>query len=216
MPKKRKKKSILAPILWIVIGILFAGYFFYNRFDIKKIIPQLKDKKIVKVSPEPKTFQEKSKTSISSSEKVTNVQEKLYIKVKLYLAELHDEYVSLKPIEKEIPRSETPLKDTLEALINFRDENYLNLIPVNTKIRRMWRKGNFVYIDFSRDFTYNSYGVAGYNIQIYQVVYTATQFQGIEGVYFYVEGNQLKYLGGEGFIIENPVKPYTSPPRFSL
>jgi spore germination protein GerM len=211
MPKKRKK-SKLAPILWIVLGLLLAFYFFYNKFDFKKYLSKFSsNQKENKSFSLPSILSSKSSESSFSSEAKTS-----YIKVVLYLGVMGEKYVSLVPVEKEILKSNTPLKDTLENLIAFRDEKYLNLIPINTKIRNIWIKDNFAHIDFSDEFNYNSYGVSGYNIQIYQVVYTACQFKNIKGVYFYVEGKPLKYLGGEGFIIQNPVKPYTSLPKFSF
>ncbi len=215
MAKRKRRKSKLVPILWIVTLVLFGLYFIYNNFDLKKFLSQNQEQK--NPSKTLKTFSsiisatEVNKTSSSQISFSTS-----NIKIKLYVGKMYDKYISLVPIEKDIPKSSTPLKDTIKALIDFRDESYLNLIPLNTKINKVWIKDNFVHIDFSDEFNYNSYGVAGYNIQVYQVVYTATQFENLKGVYFYINGKPIKYLGGEGFLINNPVKPYTSLPKFSF
>jgi spore germination protein GerM len=72
------------------------------------------------------------------------------------------------------------------------------------------------YIDFSEDFGFNSYGLIGYQIQVYQVVYTAAQFATVDAVYFYMEGEPLEYLGGEGYLLHNPVYPFSYLPEYSL
>ncbi|MCX7820844.1 MAG: GerMN domain-containing protein [Brevinematales bacterium] len=217
MAKRKRKKSKLVPILWIITLILFGLYFIYNNFNLKKFLPGQNGQKTSNHSKSTKTlsssfpFLEASKSSSSLSSYQASI-----VKVKLYVGKMSEKFVSLVPIEKEIQKSQTPLKDTINALIDFRDENYLNLIPLNTKINKIWIKDNFVHIDLSEEFNYNSFGVAGYNIQIYQIVYTATQFENLKGVYFYINGKMIKYLGGEGFLINNPVKPYTSLPKFSF
>ncbi|MEJ5284721.1 MAG: GerMN domain-containing protein [Brevinematia bacterium] len=218
MAKRKRKKSKLVPILWIITLILFGLYFLYNNFDIKKLFPQKGQKSSISNNSSKTFFSmpviETHKSSASTSSQKSSSTSSM--KVKLYVGKMSDKFISLVPVEKDIPRSATPLKDTLKALIEYRDENYLNLIPLNTKINNVWIKDSFVYVDFSEEFNYNSYGVAGYNIQVYQIVYTATQFENLKGVYFYINGKPIKYLGGEGFLINNPVKPYTSLPKFSF
>lgn len=216
MAKRKRKKSKLVPILWIITLILFGLYFLYTNFDVKKFFSQKGQKSSVSNNSSKNLFSipviETHKSSISSQKSSSTAS----MKVKLYVGKMSDKFISLVPVEKDIPKSSTPLKDTIKALIEYRDENYLNLIPLNTRINNVWIKDSFVYIDFSEEFNYNSYGVAGYNIQVYQIVYTATQFENLKGVYFYINGKPIKYLGGEGFLINNPVKPYTSLPKFSF
>ncbi len=219
MAKRKRKKSKLVPILWLVIFVLGAYILYLNKGNIKSFIENQKNDNIIKKSSSSSSTSVKVKISSSSSESAKSEsakKENSTLKVKLYVAKMGDKFISLVPFEIEINKTATPLKDTLKALIDFRNENYLNLIPLNTKVNNVWIKNSYVYIDFSEEFEYNSYGAKGYNIQIYQVVYTATQFENIKGVYFYINGKEAKYLGGEGFIINNPVKPYTSLPKFSF
>ncbi len=212
--RTKRKKSKLVPILWIITLALPVLYLFYSKIDLKKITG-FNFRNIVKSSVSSFGI---SKQNISASNSASSIisGEVKKIKVKLYLAKMGDKFISLVPVEREILKSDTPLKDTIISLINFREEEYLNLIPINTKVKNVWLKDSFAHIDFNEEFNYNSYGVSGYNIQIYQIVYTTCQFEGIKGVYFYIEGKPVKYLGGEGFLIQNPVKPYTSLPRFSF
>ncbi|MGC8764937.1 MAG: GerMN domain-containing protein [Brevinematia bacterium] len=209
MKKKKKKGSKLVPVLWILTLALFVVYFFFTRIDVKKLFNLKLNDKTSSSAAIPEISRKSSLPSTSSAESRK-------MKVKIYLAKMAEKFVSLFPLEIEISYTQSPLKDTLISLINYRESEYLNLIPINTKINNVWIKEGFAHIDFSDDFNYNSYGVSGYNIQIYQVVYTATQFEGVKGVYFYINGKMIKYLGGEGFIIQNPVKPYTSLPKFSF
>ena len=107
------------------------------------------------------------------------------------------------------------MKDTITALINSKDKDLQNLVPMNTKVNKVWINNDIAYVDFSEDFSYNTYGVIGFKVQIYQVVYTATQFPQVKAVFFYMNGKPLDYLGGDGYPVNNPVYPYSSLPKFS-
>ena len=61
-----------------------------------------------------------------------------------------------------------------------------------------------VYLDFNEDFQYNPLGNEGSILQIYQFVYTATQFEGINNVVFLINGEFRETIGAEGSIENIP------------
>jgi spore germination protein GerM len=213
--RRRKKSGKYTPLIWILTGAVIA--FFISYSNSLKDLPVFNEKNNTAPRPAVNTnsFQF-PKIGFPSVKPGKPKAESGNITVKLYLATQTGNDMTFAEKDVEIPKSPGTLKDTLEALIRTKDDNLQNLVPMNTKIRKVWIQDEIAYIDFSEDFSYNSYGLIGYKIQIYQVVYTATQFEGVRAVYFYMEGKPLKYLGGDGYPLNNPVYPYSSLPKFPL
>lgn len=134
----------------------------------------------------------------------------------LFLVSKSGSKVRLTEVKVDLPHSTGQLKEVLDALLAYRSEGYLNLIPFDAKIRKVWIKNRVAYIDFDDAFAYNSYGMIGYQLQVYQVVYTAAQFPTVDAVYFYMDGKPLDYLGGDGLPLHNPVYPFSYLPEFNI
>lgn len=83
-------------------------------------------------------------------------------------------------------------------------ENIISCIPKSTKLIDVFRDKDTVYLNFSGDFEYNPLGDAGMLVQIYQFVYTATQFSGINKVIFLIDGMINETIGSEGAIENKP------------
>ena len=214
--KKRRKSGKFTPLIWIVTGAALAFFIFYSG-NLKNTNFLSKSNSSSVDSFNLTNFFLKSKKSediannIQKADSNVNASET----VKIFLARQDGGDITLTEKSQEIMKSSSLLKDSLTALINSRDKELLNLIPINTKINRIWIKNDIAYIDFSEEFSYNTYGVIGYKVQIYQIVYTATQFSQVKAVYFYMNGKPLDYLGGDGYPVNNPVYPYSSLPKFS-
>jgi spore germination protein GerM len=77
-------------------------------------------------------------------------------------------------------------------------------IPTNTRIRRIWLEQDTVYVDFSRElFAYRG-GTYRERIMLGQIVYTFTQFSGIDKVQILIEGE--KQIAPEGSLTDEPLK----------
>jgi spore germination protein GerM len=220
--KRRRKAGKYTPLVWILTGAVIAFFIAYssnsfknlsfwqppkgntNYFSLTNFVP------IPQIKETPKT--NNSVTIPLSSAGI----EGNGISVKIFLAVQKAREIQLVEKKVMLPKSSSPLKDVLEALIQYRENDFLNLVPLNTKVRKVWIKNNIAFIDFSDNFSYNSYGITGYKVQIYQIVYTAAQFSQIKAVYFYLEGKPAEYLGGDGFMIHNPIYPFSSLPSFPL
>ena len=54
-------------------------------------------------------------------------------------------------------------------------------------------------------FEFNTVGMDGYQAQLMQIVYTATEFGTVNSVQFLIEGQKKEYLGSEGIWIGSPL-----------
>ena len=65
-----------------------------------------------------------------------------------------------------------------------------------------------MYLNFNENFEFNPLGSEGTMVQIYQFVYTATQFEGIDNVIFLINGELHETIGSEGAIENMPFKRF--------
>ena len=99
-----------------------------------------------------------------------------------------------------------------ELLIGATDEennrNIISCIPKGTKLLDIFVEDNTVYLNFNENFEFNPLGSEGTMVQIYQFVYTATQFEGIDNVIFLINGELHETIGSEGAIENMPFKRF--------
>lgn len=114
------------------------------------------------------------------------------------------------PIEKKIEYIDSPLTKTFDTLLEGVGEaegrkGFRSLIPEGTKLLSATVKNGTAYLDFNDRFRFNSYGVEGYNAQLEQVVFTATQFQTVKRVQILLDGKVRNFLAPEGIAIDEPL-----------
>ena len=99
-----------------------------------------------------------------------------------------------------------------ELLIGATDEennrNIISCIPKGTELLDIFVEGDTVYLNFNENFEFNPLGSEGTMVQIYQFVYTATQFEGIDNVIFLINGELHETIGYEGAIENMPFKRF--------
>lgn len=118
--------------------------------------------------------------------------------------------ISMKGVIRQIPQSDSPLKDALDILLKGPTSQEINLglltmIPTGTTLRGVTVRGDTAYVDFSESFRFNSLGIEGMKAQLRQVVYAATEFPTVKRVQFLIEGKKVDYLGTEGVSINEPL-----------
>ncbi|MEI0558411.1 GerMN domain-containing protein [Brachyspira intermedia] len=95
-----------------------------------------------------------------------------------------------------------------ELLVGATDEennrNIISCIPKDTELLDIFIENNTVYLNFNENFEFNPLGNEGTMVQIYQFVYTATQFEGIDNVIFLINGQLNETIGAEGAIENMP------------
>jgi germination protein M len=116
----------------------------------------------------------------------------------------------LKETVRSVEYSDSPLTSTLTSLIEGLYPSELNkelqsLIPVNITINRIWVTEGVAHIDFSEQLAINDFGVEGIQLQLQQIVYTATEFSTVNSVQFYVDGKKREYLVQEGIYVGSPI-----------
>ena len=130
---------------------------------------------------------------------------------KLYFIEISESGdISLKGIVRPVYFVDSPLTETVKTLLEGLSSSELNmglisLIPEQTKLLSINIKDGIAYLNFSDSFRFNSFGKEGYNAQLKQVVYTATEFSTIKSVQILIDGVKIDYMGPEGVFIGNPL-----------
>jgi hypothetical protein len=77
-------------------------------------------------------------------------------------------------------------------------------IPEGTKLLRVMRNGSTLFVDLSSEFESGG-GSLSMQMRIAQVVYTATQFAGVDSVRIMIDGEMVDAIGGEGIIVAEPL-----------
>ena len=136
-------------------------------------------------------------------------QEKSALRLRSLYFLNYDHDFSYQKVEYYIPASKTPLADTLRYLIagpikSRIGDKLFSVIPPSTKILSARIVGSTAVIDFNKEFLYNTHGILGFERQLGQIVYTATEFPNIKEVQILIEGQRREYLS-EGVRIGHPL-----------
>ena len=166
------------------------------------IAPAVKTEPAARIVPGGAT----STTAAPSSTAVVQTRQASLFFVKIE----EDGVISRREVKRNVPSSDSPLTDAINALIAGPSEGEIrsglvSLIPRGTRVLSIIVRGSTAIIDLSDAFNYNHYGVEGYSAQLRQIVYTATAFPSVQDVQFLVEGKQKDYLGGEGVYVGKPL-----------
>jgi len=127
------------------------------------------------------------------------------------------EYLLLTRVSRTVEVSDTPLIDSLNALLlgpNAReaDLGLESFITPGARILNVRIEGRVVenarwdtaVIDFNEDFQYNTRGSEGLYSQLKQIVWTATEFPNVRDVQILIEGDRVEFLHG-GIRIGSPI-----------
>lgn len=77
-------------------------------------------------------------------------------------------------------------------------------IPEGTEVLHVKRDDATLFVDLSSEFESGG-GSLSMQMRVAQVVYTATQFEGITAVRIMIEGEMVDSIGGEGVIVSTPL-----------
>jgi len=161
-----------------------------------------KDDRLVLTLPEEEP-EEKIETSIEENKKLR--------KSNIYFVEVsEDGEIKLRKFQRSIYYTDSPLTDTINILLQGLtsseiEQEYLTLIPTDTKLISAKVQDKIAYLNFNEAFRFNSFGVEGSIAQLQQIVFTATEFPTVDKVQFLIDGKKLEYLGPEGVPIGKPL-----------
>ena len=133
------------------------------------------------------------------------------MKLKLFFMSINsDGSITRKEVTRAMKKSDSPLSDAVNALINGPDaaedsQGCRSLVSNGTRLLGASVRNGVATLNFSGEFEFNQYGIEGTRGQLQQIVYTATAFPTVESVQFLVDGERKEYLGSEGVWIGTPL-----------
>lgn len=77
-------------------------------------------------------------------------------------------------------------------------------IPVGTDLRGVTIKNGTATVDLSRDFESGG-GTLSVSLRLAQLVYTLTQFETVDRVVLYMDGEKVGVFSGEGVVLDHPL-----------
>lgn len=118
-------------------------------------------------------------------------------------------HLSLRGTSIEISDDNSPLTFAIQALLKGpslteRSHGMSSLIPEGSRLVSATVREGVAYLDFNEDFRFNPLGTDGYQAQLQQIVYTATEFPSVQSVQILVEGKKIDYLH-EGIYVGEPL-----------
>ena len=110
------------------------------------------------------------------------------------------------PIAIKAKNNDEAISQAVNSLITEKppESELYSAIPAKTKVLNVSVENQDIRIDLSREFTQGG-GSASMQGRIIQVLYSATSLQPEAKVYLSVEGKSLKYIGGEGLEVPQPM-----------
>jgi spore germination protein GerM len=130
--------------------------------------------------------------------------------VQVYFIKIDDrtEKVSLSPVQRKVVEKEQ-VQDALRELIEGpsgaeQRKGFVTALPGNLRLRSVQIKNKMAVLDFNAALGEGAGGTILLN-RLDQIVYTATQFQGIQRVEITINGRRQKTLGADGLSISGPL-----------
>jgi len=227
--KVKRGSSSNAPYI-LVIMALAAGLIFLlslqsdslknifgkknNLKNITKVEVPPDEKKLEKkdsnatVNKASDTIQEKPHTqqlSPKEKEKAATVSAKVYF---LYYNEKTD-HIELMPVVRTVSAL-TPVKSALEELAkgptaHEEKRGLVNAVPSTLKVIDVSIVNNIAFINFNSALEEGAAGNILMN-RLDQIVYTATQFDNVEGIHILVNGQRKRFLGSDGISVAGPLR----------
>jgi spore germination protein GerM len=162
-------------------------------------------------APPPSETLSRSAAEATQNPPVTPPQKPVVRKARLFFMAVDQSGgLQMKSVIRPIPSSDSPLRDTLEALLKGPTSQELNtgllsMIPTESRLRNVTVRDDTASIDFTEGFRFNSQGLEALNAQLRQIVYAATEFPSVKRVQILIEGRKVTYLGTEGVRIDAPL-----------
>ena len=114
-----------------------------------------------------------------------------------------------KKVKREVPKGENKLEYAIKELLKGpniveKTAGTYTEIPNTTKLLKIKETGNKIIIDFSSDFQYGG-GTDSIYSRMMQLIKTSIENTENKKVYLYLDGKQIKFIGGEGIMITQPL-----------
>ena len=191
----------------VILIILVLSFFFIKEktgFDFGGIFSSLKVPKI-----EISQNTEKENIVKTPTEIIKQEEEPLQTINVYFLALDSNDNGIYKKVKREVPKGEDKLGFAINELLKGpniveKTAGAYSEIPNTTKLLGIRENGNKVIIDFSSDFQYGG-GTDSIYSRMMQLIKTSVENADNKKVYLYLNGKQIKFIGGEGIMISQPL-----------
>lgn len=118
--------------------------------------------------------------------------------------------IAVTGVMRAVDDTAAPLTETLRTLFAGPEPSEVNqglitMIPTAVTLNRVYVSERIAYIDVSESFRFNPLGREGLDAQLRQIVFSATEFPGVEMVQILIDGRRVEFLGPEGAYIGKPI-----------
>ena len=118
--------------------------------------------------------------------------------------------IAVTGVMRAVDDTASPLTETLRTLFagpeaSEANQGLITMIPPAVTLHRVYVSERIAYIDVSESFRFNPLGREGLDAQLQQIVFSATEFPGVEMVQILIDGRRVEYLGPEGAYIGKPI-----------
>lgn len=130
---------------------------------------------------------------------------------RLFFAAVNDAGdIAVTGVMRAVDDTGSPLTETLRTLFagpgpSETSQGLITLIPPAVTLNRVYVSERIAYIDVSESFRFNPLGREGLDAQLQQIVFSATEFPGVEMVQILIDGRRVEFLGPEGAYIGKPI-----------
>ena len=209
VPKKKAKHVSRSPFIFIIILLLgVIAFLLLRKTDINLPSPAVDKRNTSVVKPDAMP-EKKAKTDetdkTNKTDKVNKADKKLNVQVWFLSLNEKTENISLMPVRRSV-LEDGKIENALKALIDGpsaeeKAKGCLTAVPSNLKVRGIKIKNRVAEIDFNTAIGEEAAGNILMN-RIDQIVYTATQFDDIDGIIISINGKKQSAIGGEGLLIQ--------------
>ena len=143
--------------------------------------------------------------------------------IRIYFLRYDDKANALRlaPSPRKIPEGASAQEQAsraMQELLNgpddeYREKGYTTEIARDTRLRGVEVIGGTAYVDLSGEVEGGG-GSSSMLARLYQIVYTATEIPGIEDVRVLIDGKLREAMGGEGVLIDEPLRRPVAEPEF--
>lgn len=212
-------------ILFLLIVIVFLINISYDNFPLKmdkhdndlfkdhgkgSVVIEKKDVEKLNLDPSIEKISKEDNKAKDLKDEETKTPAAKSIDVKVYFLKLDErtEQLFLSPVRRKVSDANI-LTLSLENLIagpsaSEKSAGYLSAVPPGLKVNKAAVKGRSAVIDFSSVIEEDAPGQILIK-RLEQIIYTATEFDGIDSIIITINGKTKKSIGADGLSINGPL-----------
>ncbi|TAL32929.1 MAG: hypothetical protein EPN93_14765 [Spirochaetes bacterium] len=209
--------AVLVILALLIVIVFMVNRFYFSGEGTKRADAPVRERREARVAGEDdddeksaREDREKDRKEKEAAKAKAGKEGPIERDLRIYLVRFNErtEKTELASVSRRV-KAEEPLEAALQELLKGpsgaeKRGGLLSAMPDRLAIRNVTVRNRTAYIDFNDAFEENAIG----NIiqsRIDQIVFTATQFDDVEGVVIQVNGATRKFVGGDGVVLNNPL-----------